>query len=66
MAPPEETLQNNIRVNGIDYIALVNAHHCGWILAKKQLRQVLNSGGFTTDPHRSKKVTKIYDTLESG
>ena len=66
MAPSEKTLQNTIRINGVDYIALVNAHHGGWILTEKQLRQVLNSGGFTTDPHRSKKVTKIYDTLESG
>ena len=59
-------LENTITINGIDYIALVNAHHGGWILTKKQLRHVLNSGGFTTVPHKSKRITQAYDTLESG
>ena len=59
-------LQNTININGIDYISLANFHQGGWILTRRQLKQVLNSGGFFTAPHRSKKFTQVYDTLESG
>ena len=59
-------LQNTINLNGIDYISLVNFHQGGWILTRKQLKQALNSGGFTTVAHRSKKIIQVYDTLESG
>ncbi len=59
-------LQNTININGIDYISLVNFHQGGWILTRPQLKRALNSGGFTTVPHRYKKITQVYDTLESG